>query len=664
MDKSDANKRARELRDLINRHNYLYYTLDAPEISDAEYDGLMRELKGIEDRFPELVTPGSPTQKVGAEPLKLFSSVRHSIPMLSLQNAMNVEELEEFDLRIKRFLKDNRDIEYVAEPKMDGLAVELVYEDGLLTVGSTRGNGLIGEDVTLNLRTIRSLPLGLMSREFPLKLEARGEVFLPLDSFYRLNRERGESGEPAFANPRNAAAGSLRQLDSAVTAKRPLDIFCYGIGEVAGHSFSTHWEILHSLKLYGLKINPLIKKCRNIQEASAYFSEMAQRRNELQYEIDGVVVKVNDLRLQRELGEISRNPRWAIACKFPPKQEHTIVLGIAASVGRTGAITPVARLEPVTLSGVVVSSATLHNQDEVDRKDVRVGDTVVVQRAGDVIPEIVAVIKSKRPKESVPYKLPQSCPVCGSDILREEAVYRCVNESCPAKLKETIRHFAGKEAMNIDGLGLKQIEQMFDKGVIRDAADLYYLDKGDLVGLDRFADKSAQNIIDSIDKSRDTTLQRVIYSLGIRNVGIHTAGLLAARFGSMDELIAASVEDLMEIRDIGPEVAESVKAYFSDAKNRDLLNRLFKGGVACRVGEKGFGDKFKGKSFVLTGTLELYTRKQAKKLIEAEGGRVLSGVSKATDYVVAGKDPGSKYERAVTLGVAVIDEEEFRKMIA
>ena len=665
MNAENAKKRIQELRESINRHNYLYYAMDSPEISDAEYDGLLRELSGLEKEFPELVTPDSPTQKVGAEPLKLFGTVEHTVPMLSLQNAMNIEELEDFDLRIKRFLKDDSDIEYVAEPKMDGLAVELVYENGIFTIGSTRGNGRTGEDVTLNLRTIRSLPLRLMNScgsGLPVKLEVRGEVFLAHEAFLRLNREREEAGEPAFANPRNAAAGSLRQLDSSVTAKRPLDIFCYGVGEVLGKSFFSHWEILRSLKSYGLKINPLIKKCRNISEAVDYFSEMTSRRKELPYEIDGVVVKVNKLRLQKELGEVSRNPRWAIACKFPPKQAHTTVLDIIASVGRTGAITPVAGLEPVTLGGVVVKNATLHNQDEVDRKDVRIGDTVVVQRAGDVIPEIVAVIKSKRPVKSVPYRLPKKCPVCGSEVIKDEAVHRCGNDLCPAKIKGSISHFAGKEAMNIDGLGFKQIEQMFDKGLIKDAADLYRLNKEDLAGLDRFADKSAGKIIDSINISKNTTLKRLIYALGIRNVGINTAGLLAERFGSIDKLAGASTGDLMEIKDIGPDVAESVVEYFNSPENLDFLNRLFKGGVTCRTDKKVSSNKFRGKKFVLTGTLESYTREQAKDLIEGEGGKVSSHVGKATDYVVAGKDPGSKYERAVNLGVKIIDEKEFKKM--
>lgn len=658
-------KRVKELRELINRHNYHYYSLDSPEISDTEYDSLFRELSSIEDKFPDLVTPDSPTRKVGSEPLKKFGSVEHIVPMLSLQNAMNIKELEEFDIKIKRFLKDDKEIEYVAEPKMDGLAVELVYEKGILTVGSTRGNGRTGEDVTLNLRTVRSIPLRLTNEcaaELPLKLDIRGEVFLPHESFFKLNRDREEAGEPAFANPRNAAAGSLRQLDSTVTAKRPLDCFCYGVGDIEGGNYTSHWEILNTLKSYGIKINPLSKKCRNISEAVDYFSEMTSKRRELPYEIDGVVVKVNNLSLQKKLGEISRNPRWAIACKFPPKQEHTIVLDITASIGRTGVITPVATLQPVTLSGVVVQNATLHNQDEVDRKDVRVGDTVVVQRAGDVIPEIVAVIKSKRPINSFPYKLPKTCPVCGSDVVKDEAAHRCSNELCPAKVKGSISHFASKDAMNIDGLGFKQIEQMFDKGLIKDGADLYYLNKDDLLDLERFADKSAQNIIDSINDSKETTLERLIYSLGIRNVGITTASLLANRFESIDKLKTALAEDLVEIRDIGPEVAESVVKYFNDPGNLDFLDKLFKGGVSYQTDKKTLGKKFQGKKIVLTGTLESYTRGQAKALIESEGGKVSSSVSKATDYVVAGKDPGSKYERAVELGVIILDEKEFIKM--
>lgn len=663
----ETGKRIEELRKLINYHNYRYYVLDSPEISDAEYDRLMKELEELEKDHPELVTPDSPTQKVGAPPVEAFGTVEHTVPMLSLQNAMNAEELIEFDFRIKRFLKTDFDIEYVAEPKMDGLAVELVYEKGVFVRGSTRGDGYRGEDVTVNLKTVRSIPLTLRKlpyEELPEKLEVRGEVFLPLESFNRLNREREEQGETAFANPRNAAAGSLRQLDSSITARRPLDIFLYGIGEVTGKKFVTQWEILETFRMYGLKTNSLAAKCGNIHDAVDFFRKISARRNELPYEIDGIVVKINNLRLQDALGIISRSPRWAVACKFPPVQENSVIRDIIASVGRTGALTPVAILQPVKVGGVVVSRATLHNQDEVDRKDVRIGDTIVVQRAGDVIPEVVAVIKSKRPSGSSPYRLPEECPVCGAQVVKEEAFHRCTNISCPAQVKESIKHFAGKDGMDIEGLGSKHIDQMVEKGLIRDAADLYYLSKEDILSLDRFADKSAQNIADSISKSRETTLQRLIYALGIRNVGSHTARVLAEEFGSLESLMSASYERLIEIRDIGPEVAGSISAYFAEERNRDLIGRLFKAGVSCRRAEIFAGGRLEGKTFVLTGALESFTRSEAASRIEAEGGRVSGSVSRKTDYVVAGSEPGSKYDKAVELGIEILTEEAFIDLIS
>lgn len=667
MELKEAERRIEKLREEINYHNYRYYVLDSPEISDAEYDRMMRELEELESEFPELVTPDSPTQKVGAPPLEAFGTVEHTVPMLSLQNAMNADELREFDARIKRFLKTDMGIEYVAEPKMDGLAVELVYEKGKFVRGSTRGDGFRGEDVTLNLKTVRSIPLSLREppfEELPERLSVRGEVFLALEPFNRLNREREEAGEPAFANPRNAAAGSIRQLDSSVTAKRPLDIYCYGVGEVVGKRFVNHREVLQSLKDYGLKVNPLIKGCENIDAAARYFDEMSERRNELPYEIDGVVVKVDNLRMQGELGEISRSPRWAIACKFPPVQENTVVKDIIVSVGRTGALTPVAMLDPVKVGGVVVSRATLHNQDEINRKDVRVGDTVVIQRAGDVIPEVVTVIKSKRPEGSTPYHLPDTCPVCGGHVVREEAFHRCTNVSCPMQVKESIRHFASKDGMDIDGLGFKHIEQMVEKGLIRDAADLYHLNKREILTLERFADKSAQNVIDSIDRSRKTTLPRLIYSLGIRNVGSHTAGLLAGEFGSIDNLKSASTDRLMEIHEIGPEVAGSIINFFSEERNLDLIDRLIKGGVTYEAAEKKKGGRFEGKTFVLTGTLASLSRSEAKALIEAEGGKVSGSVSGKTDYIVVGAEPGVKYDKGVELGVNILNEEEFKGLLS
>ncbi|MDH3976090.1 MAG: NAD-dependent DNA ligase LigA [Deltaproteobacteria bacterium] len=666
MKRDEAEKKISKLRQEINYHNYRYYALDSPEISDARYDSMLRELEALEKEFPDLLTQDSPTQRVGAPPLEAFGTLEHSVPMLSLQNAMNEEELQDFDRKLKRFLKDDSPIEYVAELKMDGLAVELVYEKGRFLEGSTRGDGYSGENITLNLKTVRSIPLSLIrcnDKEIPQKITVRGEVFLGLEAFNRLNREREGEGLMTFANPRNAAAGSLRQLDSSITAKRPLDIYCYGIGEFSGLALSSHWEILETLSRSGLKVNPLARRCGNIDEAIEYFREMGGKRDELPYEIDGIVVKVNDLHLQSRLGEISRSPRWAIACKFPPSQENSVVRDIIASVGRTGALTPVAILEPVKVGGVVVSRATLHNQDEVDRKDVRLGDTVVIQRAGDVIPEVVTVIVSKRPSGSIPYQLPGKCPVCGGRVIREVAYHRCVNVSCPAQLKESISHFASKEGMNMDGLGFKHIEQMVEKGLIKDPGDLYYLSKEDILTLDRFAEKSAQNIIDSIEKSRETTLSRFIYSLGIRNVGSYTAKLLAKEFASVEPLKEASCEELLEIRDIGPEIAAAVSGFFEEEKNLLMVEKLLKGGIRFEKKHFSGSEKLAGKVFVLTGTLTTLKRDEAKALIEAEGGKVSGSVSSKTDYVVAGSEPGSKLEKARELEVSVLNEEELKKML-
>lgn len=659
---SDSLKRIEFLREEINRHNYLYYILDSPEISDAEYDRYMRELEDLEKRFPELITPDSPTQRVGAPPLEEFGTVRHTIPMISLQNAFTEEEASEFDAKVKRFLHTTHEIEYVAEPKIDGLAIELVYEDGIFTVGSTRGDGETGENVTRNLRTVKTIPLKLFkpkSGAIPRKLEVRGEVYMKLGDFNRLNKKREAAGGPLFANPRNASAGSIRQLDSTITADRPLDIFCYGIGVMEGPKVSTHWEILETLKSLGFKVNPLIKRCKNIEEALTFHKEIEEKRESLDYEIDGVVLKVNSLRLQEELGEISRSPRWAIAYKFPPRQETTKVMNIEVGVGRTGALTPVAIMEPVEVGGVTVSRATLHNQDEIDRKDVRIGDAVVIQRAGDVIPEVVMVVKSKRTGHEKPYVMPDRCPSCGADVVKEEVVWRCPNVSCPAQVKESIRHFASKGGMDIEGLGFKHIEQMVDKGVIKDSADIYYLTKNDILGLERFADKSAQNIIDSIEKSRNTTLPRLIYSLGIRDVGEHTAKLLAKEFGTIDALKTAKYDDLIKIREVGPEVAKSILAFFAEERNLKLIDKLIKGGIIYEAEKANKGGPLEGKTFVFTGALKGFTRDEAENLVESKGGRPTSSVSKKTDYVVAGEEAGSKLDKARELGVKVITEEEF-----
>ncbi|MBI3582777.1 MAG: NAD-dependent DNA ligase LigA [Nitrospinae bacterium] len=682
MDEKVALKELEKLREEINYHNHRYYILDSPVISDAEYDRLFKKLQEIEKKFPHLITPDSPTQRVGAKPLSEFKTIAHTIPMLSLNNANTIEEAREFDERVKRFLETKGEIEYVAEPKMDGLAIELVYVDGIFTAGSTRGDGYTGEDVTQNLKTIKSIPLRLLMEEqvkveikgkevipiplpIPVRLEVRGEVFIPIKEFEKLNKLREENGEPPFANPRNAAAGSIRQLDSKITAMRPLDIYCYGVGVIEDAKFKTHWDILHALKRWGLKVNPFIKICKGIDEVIKYHEDIEKKRDEIPYELDGVVVKVNSLDLQNRLGILTRSPRWAVAYKFKARQETTKVIDIIVGVGRTGALTPVAVLEPVEVGGVTVERATLHNQDEVDRKDIRVGDAVVVQRAGDVIPEVVVVIKDKRSDKEKPFKLPDKCPLCGSAVVKEGAIHRCTGGlSCPAQLKEGIRHFAAKRAMNIEGLGDRHIDQFVEKGVIKDIADLYSLKKEDIAGLERWADKSAQNLLDQIEKSKDTTLARLIYALGIRQVGEHMAKVLANNFGSFDELMKADYDSLIEIHEIGPETAESIVTFFREEHNRRVIEKLKKAGIKIVVsGQSSVVSSLKGKQFVLTGTLSGFTREEAKELIERLGGRVVSTVSKNTDYVIAGTEPGSKYDKAVELGIKILNEDEFKDLL-
>jgi DNA ligase (NAD+) len=659
-------KRVEKLQEEIEYHNYRYYVLDQPEIPDAQYDRLMRELEKIEEEYPELRSPNSPTQRVGAPPLEEFEIVRHSIPMLSLANAFDESEARDFDKRVKKFLGSSSDTPYVAEPKLDGLAVELVYERGQFVVGSTRGDGVNGENITQNLRTIKTIPLQLIRKEIPVpeRLEVRGEVIMQLNKFKSLNRKREEMGEPPFANPRNAAAGSVRQLDSKITAERPLEIYCYGLGEIRGRTFKTHWEILQTFPKWGLRTNPHIQKCQNIDEVLEYYHEMKEKREKLPYEIDGIVIKVDRLDLQTRLGEISRSPRWALAFKFQPKQETTKILDIVVQVGRTGALTPVAVMEPVQVGGVEVSRATLHNQDEIDKKDVRIGDTVIIQRAGDVIPEVVQVIASKRTGSEKKFKMPSKCPVCGAEVVREEAIHRCIGLDCSAQLKGRIKHFASKRAMDIDGLGVKLIDQLVEKGLVKDVADIYYIEKEELIALERMADKSAQNIIDAIEDSKTKPLSKFLYALGIRHVGETTAEDLARSFSRLDDLFHLSEEDLMEVEGIGPEVAASVHQFFRDKKNKESIDRLKKAGVKViepKAKEKG---KLAGKVFVFTGALQYFGRDEARNLVESMGGMTASSVSKKVDFVVIGEDPGSKFDKAKELGIKTLTEEEFKRMIS
>jgi DNA ligase (NAD+) len=670
MERQEAERQIEQLRQQLQYHNYRYHVLDDPQITDAEYDQLMRRLQELEAAFPELIRPDSPTQRVGATPLEAFGTVLHSLPMLSLDNAFSAEEVRDFDARIRRQLGQSDRIDYVAEPKIDGLAVELVYVDGLFVQGSTRGNGVRGEDITQNLRTIKTIPLRLIAvahNPLPQRLEVRGEVYMTKRDFQRLNARREEEGEPTFANPRNASAGALRQLDARITAGRPLAMFCYGVGGVEGITFQTHWDVLQSLARWGFSINPHSERCQGIEAALAYYERLSQQREELPYEIDGVVIKVNALALQEALGTRSRSPRWALAYKFEAKQAVTRVKKIAVQVGRTGALTPVALLEPVQVAGVEVSRASLHNPDEVARKDVRAGDWVLVQRAGDVIPEIVEVLNERRTGEEKPFEMPTHCPICKSGVVRleDEVVPRCVGLSCPAKLKETIVHFASKRAMDIDGLGDKTVDQLVERGLVKDIGDLYGLTKDDVLKLDRLADKSASNLIAAIERSKQTTLPRFLYALGIRHVGEHVADVLAREYSDWQALQHAGYEELQGIHEIGPRIAQSIVAFFQDIGNQGVLEKLHRGGVCATPLQRPAVDQsLRGKTLVFTGELQTYTRAEAKRLVEARGGRVTSSVSRSTSYVVAGADAGSKLDQARKFGLSMLTEDEFQALLS
>jgi DNA ligase (NAD+) len=666
--RTDARAEINHLRDEINRHNYRYYVLDDPELTDAEYDRLMRRLEALEADHPELLSSDSPTQRVGAAPSSKFATVVHRRMMLSLANAMDAEEMIEFDQRIKRFLKSDAAIEYVAEVKLDGLAVELVYEDGRLAIASTRGDGVNGEDVTVNIRTIKSIPLTLIKPPhipIPHLLEVRGEVIFPRKAFERLNADRVRNDEPPFANPRNAAAGSLRQLDPRITASRPLDIFCHSPGAMDGIEFNSQWDFLQGIKSFGLKINPLSRRCAGVEEVLAYWNNLTDQRHDLDYEADGVVAKVNSWPLQNQLGEVSRSPRWAIAYKFKAQQAETAVDRIEVQVGRIGSLTPVAKLRPVKLAGVTISNASLHNLDEIRRKDVREGDTVLIERAGDVIPYVVRVTQPGHPRAHE-FQMPSYCPVCNGAIINEEGEvgYFCVNANCPARMRESIRHFASKNAVDIDGLGDKLVAQLIDASLVKELDDLYRLTHEQLAGLERMADKSARNVLASIERSRHTALDRVINGLGIRHVGEHTARQLALRFKSLDTLMDASEDDLQAVRDIGAEVASSIRAYFDEPRNREAVVRLAAMLDIQPLPEPAEGrGALRDKSFVLTGTLEGLTREEAEQRILAAGGRVTSAVSRKTDFLVAGADPGSKLRKATELGVKTLDETAFKDLL-
>ena len=669
--KTSPEQQIKQLRDEINHHNYLYYVMDAPEIPDAEYDRLLRRLQVLETEHPELISPDSPTQRVGATPLDAFQQVKHVVPMLSLNNAMDEQEVTDFDRRIREKLHSDK-IVYTAEPKLDGLAISLLYEEGVLVQGATRGDGTTGEDVTQNVRTIDSIPLCLIGRRYPKRLEVRGEVIMSKSGFNKLNATQTKKGDKTFSNPRNAAAGSLRQLDSRITASRPLQFYCYGVGQVSSEIAASHLGMLQKLKQWGIRLNPEVKQVKGLKACLDYYQAMMQKRDSLDYDIDGVVYKVDSIDEQQSMGFVSRAPRWAVAHKFPAQEEMTALLGIEMQVGRTGKITPVAKLKPVFVGGVTVTNATLHNQDEIDRKDVRIGDTVIVRRAGDVIPEVVGPVLSKRTTKLAKFNILKSiknkCPVCKSEAIRleGESDIRCTGGLfCEAQRKEAIKHFASRRALDIDGLGDKLVEQLVDEGLIHDVADLYSLKKDRLAALERMADKSAQNLIAALEKSKATTLERFIFSLGIRQVGETTARTLALHFGDLKPLMKARQEELIEIPDVGPVVAESIRRFFKESHNRDVIKKLLKAGIhwpVIDVVDKA-EQKLSGKSFVITGTLSSMGRDDAKQRLLAQGAKVTGSVSKKTDFVIVGESPGSKAAKAEQLGVAILDEMQFLKLL-
>jgi DNA ligase (NAD+) len=660
-----ARRRAAQLHTELHEHNYRYYVLDDPLVSDAEYDRLLRELQELEARYPELVSPDSPTRRVGAAPSKAFGEVRHAVRMLSLDNAFDDGELADFDRRVRERLGVET-VEYAAEPKLDGVAVSMRYEGGVLVRAATRGDGETGEDITANVRTVAGVPLRLEGGGIPPVLEVRGEIYLSHRGFAALNEQALAQGQKTFVNPRNAAAGSLRQLDPRVTAARPLEIYCYGVGQVEGGELpARHTDILAQLRDWRLRVYEGIARVSGLDGCIDYYNRLGAARDGLPFDIDGVVFKVDRLDQQQALGFVARAPRWAIARKFPAQEEQTRVTGIDVQVGRTGALTPVARLEPVFVGGVTVTNATLHNADEVQRKDVRKGDTVIIRRAGDVIPEVVRVVVEKRLKGARRFRMPATCPECGSAVERVEgeAVARCTGGLfCPAQRKEAIKHFASRRAMDIDGLGDKLVEQLVERGLIADVSDLYRLTVADLAGLERMAEKSATNLVEALAKSRDTTLERFIYALGIREVGEATAQRLAQAFGDLEPLLQADVEVLQAVRDVGPVVAQHIVGFFAEAHNREVITRLIEAGVHWLAVERPLEQPLAGKTFVITGTLSM-PRSELKAQLQAAGARVAGSVSKKTDYVVAGESAGSKLAKAGELGISVLSEAECLAML-
>ena len=667
----DTEKNVETLREKIRHHEYRYYVLDQPEISDAEFDRLMTELKTLEAAHPGLITPDSPTQRVGGKPRAGFVKVPHSSPMLSLDNAYTEEELRNWERRVHE-LSGRKDVEYVCELKLDGMSLALRYENGQLARGITRGDGMTGEDVTANVRTVRSIPLSISKEKLrksgmPADFEVRGEMLMPIAAFKRMNEEREQNGLSLFANPRNATAGTVRQLEPSITAQRRLDYFCYSLLQNGRSLFQHHSETLNALETAGFKVNVRRTLAKNYDEVWAFIQQWEDKRESLPYEIDGIVIKVDSTALWRELGYTGKAPRWAIAYKYAARSGITKIEDIIVQVGRTGKLTPVAMLKPVSIGGTTVSRATLHNMDEIVRLGVKIGDWVEVERGGDVIPKVNRVVEDKdHLRGHKTFRMPQNCPVCGGQVVRTEgeADHRCVNANCPAKLRETILHFASRGVMNIDGMGDALVNQLTDRGLVQNVADIYKITKDDLLKLERFADKSAQNVLNEIEASKKLPLERVTYGLGIRFVGERTAQFLAEHFGSMDALVNAGEEDLLEVEEVGPRIAQSIREFFQEAKNRELVEQLRRAGLTLSGKKKQRGTKLAGKTFVLTGTLAHYTRDEAKKLIEDAGGRVSGSVSKKTDYVVAGDDAGSKLDKAKQLRVKVIDESEMANLVA
>lgn len=654
-----------KLRDEINYHNYRYYVLNDPVISDTDYDILIKELKELENKYPKLITPTSPTQRIGDELVRGFPTVTHSVPMLSLENTYSEEELREFDKRIAKTLLTEK-YEYVVELKIDGFAVSLEYRDGELMRGSTRGNGTVGDEITQNLRTINSIPLKLITKDKKLiDIEVRGEVFMSRTVFDRLNREREKNGKPLFANPRNAAAGSIKNMDPRVVAKRKLDIFVHTAVEL--HHFKSHYSAIETLKDIGFKVTPVLEVAKDIDEVLEICKTWQFKRDTLLYDIDGMVIKINNFEQHKKLGETIKSPRWAFSYKFPAEQAVTKIKDIVLSVGRTGTVTPIALLDPVKLSGSTVSRSTLHNQDEIKRKDIRIGDYVIVEKGGEVIPKVIKVVTEKRTGKEKKLKMPENCPVCGSELVqsKDEVAIRCINLSCPAQVKGSIQHFASRSAMDIEGLGYVLVEQLVEKGLVKNFADIYSLKFDDLVNLERMGKKSSENLLNAIEKSKERGLAMLIFAIGIRHVGIKAARILASAFQTMDKLMSASFEDLESLEEIGPVIAESIVNFLKNRENIKVIENLKANGVKMKLMNKVRVETLlSGKIFVLTGALKDYTRERAQELIESLGGRVTSSVSSKTDYVVYGENPGSKFEKAKALGVKLINEEKFRKMTA